>query len=86
MVRLIWYAIIVGLASAAAEREWTKLGLDGAAQVDTLRAQAPYYIGASTFALAIFSRLWRAAATVLLGFLVGAVLTAPLAIAHALGQ
>jgi len=76
----------VGLASAVAEREWTRHGLDGAAQVDSLRAQAPYYIGAITFALAIFSRLWRPAATMLLGVLVGALITAPLAIAHALGQ
>jgi hypothetical protein len=86
MVRLIWYALVVGLASALAEHEWTRLGLDGAAQVDTLRAHAPYYIGAITFGLAIFSRLWKAAATMLLGALVGTILTAPLAIAHALGQ
>jgi hypothetical protein len=86
MVRIIWYAIVVGLASAVAEREWNRLGLEGAAQVDTLRAQAPYYIGAITFGLAIFSRLWKAAAAMLLGVLVGAIVTAPLAIAHALGQ
>jgi hypothetical protein len=86
MVRLIWYAIVVGLASALAEHEWTRLGLDGAAQVDRLRAQAPYYIGATTLVLAILSRLWKPAATMLLGALVGAVLTAPLVIAHAIGQ
>ncbi|HTV74377.1 MAG TPA: hypothetical protein VME66_11845 [Candidatus Acidoferrales bacterium] len=86
MVRLIWYAIIVGLASAVAQREWTDHGLDGALQFDQVRAQAPYYIGAITLGLAIFSRIWLAAATLLFGALVGALVTAPLAIAQALGQ
>jgi hypothetical protein len=86
MVRLIWYAIIVGLASALAQREWIHHDLDGALELDQVRAQAPYYIGAITLGLAVFSRLWLPAATFLLGALVGAVVTAPLALAHALGQ
>ncbi|HEY0798755.1 MAG TPA: hypothetical protein VGD50_06365 [Candidatus Baltobacteraceae bacterium] len=84
MVRLIWYAIVVGLASAFAEHEWTRRGLDGVGEIDTARAQAPFYIGAATLGLAIFSRLWRTGATLLLGVLVGAVITAPFAVARVL--
>jgi hypothetical protein len=86
MVRLIWYAIVVGLASNVAQHEWVNHGLDDNGQFDDLRAQAPFYIGLAVLVLAAFSRLWRSAGVLLLGVLVGVVVTAPLAIAHALGQ
>lgn len=82
MVRLVWYALLVGLACAFAQHAWTANALDGSSAASTFHDVAPYYIGVATVVLAIFSRLWRAGGALLLGALIGAIITAPYAIAY----
>jgi hypothetical protein len=89
IVRFILYALIVGAATAVATGEWNALALDqaGTASVSLgdVRAQAVPYIGLAPLGAAIVGALSPAIGTFFIWYVVGALVTAPWALARALG-
>jgi hypothetical protein len=93
LTRLVLYAVAVALAVLLARAEWRALGLDAliggddlaVARVERWQARLPIVLSLGTLLLATFGRVSRPIAALLLWALVGAIITAPFAIARALG-
>jgi len=93
LVRLVLYALGIGLAVVIARAEWGVLGLDSivnaggpvAERIARWQSRAPVGLALATVVLAAFGRVSRLVATLLLWALMAAIVTAPIAIAHATG-
>jgi hypothetical protein len=93
MMRLVVYALAVALAVVLARAEWRSLGIDSALGGDDLslariarwQTRLPLALSLGTLLLAALGRVSRPLAMFLLWALVAAIVTAPFAIARAVG-
>ena len=94
VVRIVLYAVGVGIAVAIGWLEWNVLGLEavmnggGLAAARMLRwhDRLPVALALATFLLAVLGSVSRMLSTLLLWALLAAIVTAPPFIAHALGM
>jgi hypothetical protein len=86
LIRLIGYALLLGLSARIAAAIWTRDGLDGVAGLQPFHDGGMIVLYAAVLVLALvgFGRL-RAPALFVGFFLAGAALTAPFAIARVAG-
>jgi hypothetical protein len=93
VVRLVLYAIAIGIALAIARAEWAGFGLDAvakgggpaAARIARWQGRLPVAIGLGTLVLAAVGGVWSRLSTFLLWVLIAIIVTAPFAIARATG-
>jgi hypothetical protein len=84
-VRLVVYALVLGIVSRVAEALWVQHGLDGSIALQPLHDGGLTTLVVAPVVLALgFGRL-RGAAVFIAAFLVGAALTAPFALARFAG-
>jgi hypothetical protein len=86
VIRLIGYALLLGLSAQVANALWSHHGLDAIGALRSFHDKATLllYVAAIVLALIGFGRL-RAPAIFIGFFLAGAALTAPFAIARVVG-
>jgi hypothetical protein len=85
-VRLVVYALVLGIVSRVAEALWVQHGLDGSIALQPLHDGGLTTLVVAPVVLALgFGRL-RGAAVFIAAFLVGAALTAPFALARFAGS
>ena len=86
LVRLVAYALSLGIAARIAAWYWAQLGLDGSIQLQRFHDLGVEVMVISPLVLALFGvGALRQAAFFIAAFLIGAALTAPLACAHFAG-
>lgn len=85
IVRFLAYAIVLGIAYGIAQGYWTHEGLDLNADLAHYHALAVAVLMAAPIVLAIVASVARPLAIFVLCYLVGAVLTAPFALARLAG-
>jgi hypothetical protein len=91
--RCVVYAMVVAIAFAVARLEWSMLGLDSlsggaaeaAANIAVWHDRLPIGLILAILVLALAGAVARLLAVFFLWALIGAILTAPFAIAHAAG-
>ena len=81
--RLIAYVVIIGVALAIANGIWGFLDLDRNDQLATLRDQVTPFIGVAPVVCALVAGFARRLGVFAVFYVVGAILTAPFALLHA---
>lgn len=84
-MRFLSYAIVLGVAYGIAQRFWVQQGLDSSENLTGYHAIATLALTLAPLVLAIVAIVARPLAVFVLFYLVGAVLTAPFALAHVIG-
>ena len=84
--RLIAYVVVVGVALAIANGVWNFLDLDRNDQLAMLRDQVTPLLALAPVVCALIAGLSRPLAVFALCYVVGAVLTAPFALLHAVAR
>ena len=85
IVRFLTYAIVLGIAYGISQGYWSREGLDLNADLGAYHAAAVPVLMAAPLVLAIVATVARPLAIFILFYLVGAVLTAPFALARLAG-
>ena len=86
LVRLVVYALILGIVSRIAEYVWVQHGLDGSIALQPLHDAGVTTLVIAPIVLALIGfGPFRAVAVFVAAFLVGAALTAPFALARFAG-
>lgn len=85
VLRFLSYAIVLGVAYGIAQHFWVQQGLDLNDSLDGYHAVATAALTVAPLVLAVVAIVARPLAVFVLFYLVGAVLTAPFALAHFVG-
>jgi hypothetical protein len=85
LIRLIAYAVVLGIAARVADALWVQYGLDGSIELQPLHDLGLDVLTSAPLVLALIGGALRTPAIFLAGFLAAAALTAPLACAHVTG-
>lgn len=86
IIRLVAYAVVLGIASRVAEWLWVAHGFEGSALLAPLHDNAITVLSISPLVLAVFGvGFLRPVAVFVAAFLCGAALTAPFALARVIG-
>ena len=85
LIRLIAYALVLGIASRVADALWVQYGLDGSIELQPLHDLGLDVLTSAPLVLALAGGRLRSPAIFLAAFLAAAALTAPLACAHVTG-
>ncbi|MBV9103867.1 MAG: hypothetical protein JO060_09755 [Candidatus Eremiobacteraeota bacterium] len=91
IVRFVLYVVLIAIAFVVARAEWSALGIDAltagsdeaVARIARWHDRLPVALPFATFVIALVGEASRMLALFLLWVLIGAILTAPIAIAHA---
>jgi hypothetical protein len=86
LARVIVYVVIIGVALAIANGIWNFLDLDRNDQLAALRDQVTPLLGIAPVACALIAGLARPLGVFAVSYVVGAVLTAPFALLHAVAR
>ncbi|MGH7661094.1 MAG: hypothetical protein ACRENA_09310 [Vulcanimicrobiaceae bacterium] len=85
VLRFLSYAIVLGIAYGIAQDFWVREGLDRSESLAGYHSIAIAALTIAPLVLAVVAIVARPLALFVLFYLVGAVLTAPFALAHAAG-
>ena len=82
LLRFLLYAIVIGVAYSIAQRFWVQDNLDMSAAFAGVHAIGTLILIVAPFVLAVVAAIARPLAIFMLFFLLGAMLTAPFALAR----